>query len=458
LPPSTRSPSNPDMLRAERPVRMFVISLGCPKNLVDTEYILGGIKGRLARISFCNTLEDADIILVNTCAFIEEAVSESIEVILEVGGRKQDGQMLAVSGCLPLRYGREIETLLPEVDLFSYDIDPYRSAMAIAARYQGLEAGTLIQQGLHGPRICTGRPWHQYVKISEGCSNRCTYCLIPRIRGRFRCRPPQEIIEEINRLYSEGAREITLVAQDLTAYSAGGMALPGLLELILRETDIPRLRLMYLYPDGVSGDLLQVMHDTTRICSYMDMPVQHASSRILRAMGRKYSAEKLEETMSSIRKALPGISLRTTVMVGFPGETKEDFAVLKEFVKRWRFHHLGCFAYSDEEDAPSSRLPGKIDPETAARRKAEIMELQAEISTDINASMVGKVLDVLIEGACEETDLLICGRTEFQAPEIDGLTYINDGNDGMAEPGDIAKVKITESHTYDLVGAVLPDR
>lgn len=449
---SKKSPLKPEKARTQGHVRVFVISLGCPKNLIDTEYALGSLGDGCGNIKLCREPKDADIILVNTCSFIEDAVSESIETILEMAQRKRPDQILAVMGCLPLRYGNELEGLLAEVDLFSFHQGPVESGRQIAEFYNRQTAPIKIVHGAATRRIITGRPWQRYVKISEGCSNRCTYCLIPRIRGHMRCRRPKAITDEINRFYEAKVREITLVAQDLTAYETGGLDLASLLDLILSRTKIPWFRLMYLYPQGISERLLRIIGANARICPYLDMPVQHASSRVLRAMGRTYDSSTLEHTMGTIRHHLPDFSLRTTVMVGFPGETKDDFEILKAFIKRWRFHHLGCFTYSDEEDAPSFRLNEKVPSETAERRKAEIMAIQAEISRDINSGFANRTLDVLVEGTCEETDLLLCGRTGFQAPEIDGVTYINDGT---AMPGQIVQVRISESHTYDLVGKVV---
>jgi len=428
-----------------------VVSLGCPKNLIDTEDVLGNLDALLGGLEFSHEQDQADIILVNTCAFIEEAVSESLEAILELAAGKRPDQVLVVMGCLPLRYERELEDLLPEVDFFSFHLRPEASARALAEFLVQKDIRDNVPTPATGRRITSGRPWQQYVKISEGCSNRCTYCLIPEIRGRMQCRPPRDIVQEVNILSQAGAMEITLVAQDLTAYQWGRFDLASLLRLLLAETDVPWFRLMYLYPSGITPGLLDVLGDSRRICPYMDMPVQHASSRILKSMGRAYDMSMLNAIMERIGRVLPDIAMRTTVMVGFPGETEEDFSILCDFLERWRFHHLGCFVYSDEEDAPSFHLKDKVLPEIAKERKEEIMAMQVHISAERNAAVVGQTIDVLVDGFCEETDLLLCGKSRFQAPEVDGLTYINKG---IAEPGQIVKVKITQSHTYDLVGEI----
>ncbi len=450
--PSKRSPSSHETLPAQSPPKVFVISLGCPKNLIDTQYALGALGSQLGGPAFCQTRDDADIILVNTCSFLEEAVSESIQTILEAAEGKKPGQVLAVMGCLPMRYGRQMEDLLPEVDMFCFSQDPVEAGRLFAKFFKhksGMMTTPVVDEVF---RITTGSPWQQYVKISEGCSNRCTYCLIPRIRGRLRCRSPESLVAEINALSQSGAREITLVAQDLTAYEWDGMDLASLLELLLKETRVPWFRLMYLYPLGITERLLRLIQSNRRICPYLDMPIQHASSTILKAMGRRYNCLELEKAMERIRKYLPGVSVRTTVMVGFPGETEKDFLILKSFIKRWRFHHLGCFVYSDEEEAPSFLMKDKVPAETAERRKSELMALQADISSGINAGFRDCILEVMVDGPCEETELLLCGRSRFQAPEIDGLIYINKGT---ASPGQIARVRITESHTYDLVGEIV---
>ena len=450
-PESKKSPSRPDTACPNR-ARVFVVSLGCPKNLIDTEYALGSLGARAGGLEFCKDQDQADIILVNTCSFIEEAVSESIEAILQAAQGKRPGQILAVMGCLPLRYRKELKELLPEVDIFSFSQDPVETGQIFSSCLGSVSSARAISSAETINRISTGMPWQKYVKISDGCSNRCTYCLIPSIKGRMVCRKPGLIAEEINMLCEAGAKEITLVAQDLSAYEMDGLDLASLVEFLLRETDVPWLRLMYLYPGGLDDRLLDLMDHNDRLCPYVDMPIQHASSSVLRSMGRNYDQDLLEQTIGRIKNFLPQVSIRTTVMTGFPGETEEDFETLRDFIERWKFHHLGCFTYSDEEDAPSRHLKHKVPPEVARERKEELMSLQARISAGINAGFQNQVLDILLEGLCQETNLLLCGRTRFQAPEVDGLTYINSGE---AQAGQIVKVKITETHTYDLVGEVL---
>ena len=429
-------------------IKIHVTSLGCPKNLTDTERVLAIIKRGFENTLFTKDSEDAELILVNTCAFIEDAVSESVETILELSQVKRKDQRLVVFGCLPLRYGRQLEGLLPEVDSFVFHVEPSSIASKILRLLNKKEGPEASQN----ERVITGRPWQVFVKVSDGCSNRCTYCLIPKIRGNLRCRSPEEIVSEINGAVEIGAKEITLIAQDLTGYKHGSTGLVELVEKILAETEVSWLRLMYLYPDGITDELLRLIASEKRICNYLDIPIQHASPKVLKRMGRGSSSLGLDETMERIRRFLPDASLRTTLMVGFPGEEEEDFKILFEFIKRWRFHHLGCFIYSDEEEAPSHAFRGKVNQETAKRRKQQIMELQKEISSSINRGFVGKEVEVLVDGYCQESDLLLCGRTRFQAPGVDGITYINKG---ISEEGALSRVRITKAHDYDLVGEIV---
>ncbi len=428
--------------------KILVVSLGCPKNLTDTEHILAVLERSFGVLSFTQNPEEADIFLVNTCAFIERAVKESIDSILELSYRKKDHQKLIVFGCLPLRYGSKLQGLLPEVDKFIFHVEPSLIANSILD-YLGVKKGNIVNDH---DRIVTGSPWHVYVKISDGCPNRCTYCLIPRIRGDLRCRSPKSIIDEINIAVEKGAIEVTLVAQDLTTYKKDGVNLTGLVEKILKDTNVSWLRLMYMYPNGITDEILKLIRSEERICNYLDIPIQHASDKILKRMGRKYSGVELEKTMENIKRFLPEASLRTTVMVGFPGEEEKDFHILQDFIQRWQFHHLGCFVYCDEEEIYSRRFDGKVDKEIGKQRKDQILSIQREISLSINKTFVGRRLQVLVDGYCPESELLLCSRTKFQAPEVDGTTYINKG---ISKPGALETIKITEAFEYDLVGELV---
>jgi len=428
-------------------MKVFAISLGCPKNTIDTEVALGSLGSTNSGLKLTNNPQEADLLIVNTCGFIEEAVSESIDTILAVAREKTNRQVLVVMGCMVQRYGDDLKKELPEVDIFLGTGSP-QSLVTLLIENQT----TQHQVQSPDPRVLTTPPWRAYVKISEGCSNRCTYCLIPMLRGNETSRSVTEIVSEVNSLATKGVKEITLVAQDLTAYRNDGKTLPDLLEALAGETDLPWFRLLYLHPGKVNIRLLETIAANTAICPYLDIPIQHASTNILRSMGRRYDIKALEDLMSQISKLLPHASVRTTVMVGFPGETEDDFQKLRGFVEKWEFEHLGCFVYSDEKECMANKLPGKVSSETAMARKDEIMNIQAGISRAKNSDMVGRVEQVLVEGVSSETELLLVGRTRYQAPEIDGIVYLNKGTAGC---GEIVPVKITDSHIYDLVGKII---
>ncbi|RKX60282.1 MAG: 30S ribosomal protein S12 methylthiotransferase RimO [Thermodesulfobacteriota bacterium] len=427
-------------------MKVFAISLGCPKNTIDTEVALGSLGSTNSGLKLTNNPQEADLLIVNTCGFIEEAVSESIDTILAVAKEKTASQVLVVMGCMVQRYGDDLKKELPEVDIFLGTGSPQSLVTLIEDQ--------TVQHQVQSPdpRVLTTPPWRTYVKISEGCSNRCTYCLIPMLRGKEMSRPIAEIVSEVNSLATKGVKEITLVAQDLTAYRDDEKTLPDLLEALAGKTNLPWFRLLYLHPGKVNIRLLETIASNTAICPYLDIPIQHASTNILRSMGRKYDIKVIEDLMSWISKLLPHAAVRTTVMVGFPGETEEDFQKLRSFVEKWEFEHLGCFVYSDEKECMANKLPGKVSPETAMARKDEIMNIQAGISMAKNSDMVGRVEQVLVEGISSETELLLVGRTRHQAPEIDGIVYINEGT---ADCGEIVSVKITDSHIYDLVGKII---
>ncbi len=426
-------------------MNLYVVTLGCPKNRVDTEHILGNLNARLPYFNIVSSPEKADTIIINTCSFIEEAVNESIETILEIASQATR-QEIVVTGCLVERYGAEtLKKEIPEADHFI-----------------GFEAKEKLPQILGydplvqgGARLLSTPPWRAYLKIAEGCSNRCTYCLIPKIRGKQICRDPQDILGEAVGLIESGVKEITLVAQDLTAYEFEGFHLADLLEKIAAISQDVWIRLLYLYPSKIDSELLTVMKNHQNICPYFDLPIQHASSKILKKMGRKYDKKEMCTVINQIRSKIPESYIRTSLIVGFPGETEEDFEELKSFVLQARFDHLGCFTYSDEQEAPSFRFVDKVDPNVAKRRRNEIMALQQQISIEKLARLVGTVQQVLVEGLSDETDLLLVGRTKYQAPEIDGLVYINEG---FANKGDMVNVEITDSHVYDLVGKIVQNR
>ncbi len=427
------------LTRPGSPLPLFAVTLGCPKNRVDTETALASLASAV-KLELVDRPEEARLILINTCAFIEEAVSESIDTILSVA-HSIEGQerTLAVGGCLVNRYGTTLEKELPEVDIFL-------TSAELTSIGRILFPGALSGGG--PARILSTPPWTAYLKVSEGCSHRCTYCLIPRLRGPRQSRPLDALVEEAAGLEAKGVKELILVAQDLTDYRHGGAGLPELLQALLSSTSIPWIRLLYLNPSSIDSRLVSMVAGEERICSYFDIPIQHASARVLRRMGRLYGPEQVDRIVEEVRKKVEDAVIRTSVMVGFPGETEKEFRELLNALERWEFDHLGCFVYSDEDEAPSHALDSKVEPELARQRMEEVMELQAGISRRRNRRWLGRRLEVLVEGPSEETELLLAGRTRFQAPEIDGITYINRG---QFEAGEIAVLEVEEAHTYDLV-------
>jgi ribosomal protein S12 methylthiotransferase len=434
-------------------MKIFAVSLGCPKNRIDTEFALGALGVGSSSAHLVDNPQKADLLLVNTCGFIEKAVSESIETILGLVEKKGASQTLLVMGCMVQRYGEALRDELPEVDIFlgTGSAQSIRTVLGDAgARRQTPSVQTIAGAA---QRFLTTPPWRAYLRISDGCSNRCTYCLIPRLRGRHRSIPLDDIITEAVSLAEKGVKEISLVGQDLTAYGDGENDLSVLLTALARETGIPWIRMLYLNPLRVNRRLLETIAQEPCICPYIDMPIQHASSRILRSMGRGHTRDDIEAVLKTIRETVPQATIRTTVMVGFPGETEEDFSLLKEFIAQYRFDHLGCFVYSDEEECPARKLPDKVDSRVGQDRMEQIMTLQTRIAREKNVLRVGRLEKVIIEGYSPETELLLTGRTRWQAPDdIDGIVYVNDG---VADSGDIVTVEITDSHVYDLVGKIV---
>ena len=434
-----------------------MVSLGCSKNLVDSEVMLG----LLEKDGYVVTKgpEDANLLLVNTCGFIGSAVKEAIDEILELSRYKKDdpAKKLVVTGCLVQRYGTELEKELPEVDLFIGTngfhtiVDQlYGKKVPVPLAHSLEQTPFLMDSSM--PRKVSTPPHRAYMKITEGCINRCSYCLIPDIRGKLRSRTISDLTTEARRLDAEGVKELTLVAQDLLAYGLDlekRTNLIVLLKQLLAETNIPWIRLLYLHPARVNKELLLLMAANTRLIPYLDIPFQHVSDHILRLMNRPYTQVKLIQLMETIRHILPLAALRTTMMVGFPGETEDDIAEMTDFLQKHHFDHLGVFAYANEEGCKAASLPDQIAEEIKEERLRKIMELQAGISFGALQKHVGAVEQVLVEGLSRESDLLLEGRTRYQAPDIDGCVYITRGT---VEPGALVDVTITEAHTYDLVG------
>jgi len=435
---------------------VFIVSLGCPKNLVDTEVMLASLEH--AGYTLTDTPEEAEVIVVNTCGFIQPAVEEAVDTILEMAEYKEakPGTRLVVTGCMVQRYGTALLEELPEVDLF-IGLDDFPGIDRLLAEetngprlIAAPGAANFLMDSSYARSIST--PFFQsFLKITEGCDNRCTYCMIPSIRGPLRSREIADLVREAQALEQTGVRELCLIAQDLTAYGTdlqNGETLVRLLEALLSETSIPWLRLLYAYPSGVSDELLQLMAENARILPYLDVPFQHVSDSVLQKMNRPYGTVLLDALITRIRSYLPDCVLRTTLMVGFPGETKEDVEIMLEALKRWQLDHVGVFQYQDEEGSAALLLPGKIGDQEKAVRYEQVMSIQADVSRERLQRYVGRIEPVLVEGISEESELLLEGRTRYQAPDIDGCVYITSG---QFNPGDIVELRITEAHTYDLV-------
>jgi ribosomal protein S12 methylthiotransferase len=426
-----------------------MVSLGCPKNQVDAEQMLGVLAGSGFEIT--SQQEEADIIVVNTCGFIESAKEESIEAILEAARMKKQGKCLKVivAGCLSQRYKDELLKELPEADAVIGTAEISRIGEICERAMAGKEhlldvSGPALVYGL--PRISTTPRHYRYLKIAEGCSNRCSYCAIPIIRGDFKSRPFGSILDEAKLLAADGAKELILLAQDSTAYRDSESDLPALLAKLARVPDIEWVRLMYAYPGRISTGLMDVMAGEEKICKYLDVPIQHFDDGVLAAMHRKGSSEDIRRTIEELRKRVPGIALRTSLIVGFPGETEAAFKRLLSFIKEAEFEHLGVFAYSAEEGTPAAGFDKQVSGDTAAERLDRIMKAQAAISLKKNRALIGTRQRVLIDGL---EDMALIGRLPIQAPEIDGVVYLSEIE---AEPGRFVEVTITDAKEYDLMG------
>ncbi|MFQ5737981.1 MAG: 30S ribosomal protein S12 methylthiotransferase RimO [Acidobacteriota bacterium] len=440
------------------------VSLGCPKNRVDTEVMLGLLAGSGHEIS--PRREEAEIIVVNTCGFIESARQESVDTILEMAQQKVWGKCrrLIVAGCLVERYRREIRKEIPEVDavIGTHEI-PRILELCGNLDLQttpppSYEPRELYLYSDSDPRILTTPSHLAYIKIAEGCDHPCTFCVIPQMRGRFRSRPLDSVIVEAERLAAQGVKELILVGQDTTMYGWDHGNRQGLAQLIrkLGAVDgIEWVRFLYAYPNHVYPELLDAIAETEKACNYIDVPIQHVSSPVLKGMKRGGNPRTLNRLISKIRDRVPGVAIRTTLIVGFPGETHEDFEALVEFVEAARFDRLGVFTYSDEEHAASRELGGKVREEVKLERQSRLMGLQSEISREKNHDLLGKTVPVMLEGVSEESELLWQGRLSTQAPEIDGVVYLTDGVTKDTRTGEIRQVRIIESHDYDLVGEVV---
>lgn len=447
-------------------MNILFISLGCDKNLVDTEVMLGILAKKGHQMVEDET--QADVIIVNTCCFIHDAKEESIQNILEMAQLKEEGRLkaLIVTGCLAQRYKEEILQEIPEVDA----VLGTTSYEEIGNVIEGILSDSPMERGdarmtmkdidylpvvEDTKRLVTTGGHFAYLKIAEGCDKHCTYCIIPKIRGNFRSVPMEHLIAEAKQLAEDGVRELILVAQETTLYGKdiyGEKKLPELLRKLCEISGLRWIRILYCYPEEITDELIQVIKEEPKICHYLDLPIQHASDNILKRMGRRTSKAQLEEIIGKLRKEIPDITLRTTLITGFPGETEENHEELMGFVDEMEFDRLGVFTYSPEEDTPAAEMPDQIPEEVKEDRQAELMELQQDIVFDRAEDMIGEELLVMIEGKVADENAYV-GRTYKDAPNVDGLIFVNTDEELMS--GDFAKVKVTGAMEYDLIGELL---
>lgn len=439
--------------------KILFISLGCDKNLVDSEVMLGILADR--GFEMTDTEDDADIIIINTCCFINDAKEESINTILEMAEYKKTGscKALIVTGCLAQRYKQEIVDEIPEVDAV---IGTSKYDEIFDAVDQALKGSHFLDvddldrlPSVPGKRILTTGGHYAHLKIAEGCDKHCTYCIIPKIRGNYRSVPMEQLLAEAASLAEQGVKELILVAQETTLYGVdlyGKKSLHILLQELAKIKGIRWIRILYCYPEEIYPELIETIKNEKKVCHYLDMPIQHASDAILKRMGRRTTKAQLKETVSLLRKEIPDIVLRTTLIAGFPGETQEQHEELMEFVDEMEFERLGVFAYSPEENTPAASMPDQIPEEIKEERRDAILELQQEIAFDKAADMVGRTLYAMIEGKVADEPAYVA-RTYADSPDIDGYVFVNTGE--MLMSGDFVKVKITGSAEYDLIGELV---
>ena len=440
-------------------MKILFISLGCDKNLVDTEVMLGMLASRGYEMT--NDEQEADIIVINTCCFIHDAKEESIQNILEMAEYKKNGsaKALIVTGCMAERYRQEILDEIPEVDevlgTTAYDRILDAVDAALAGQHEVMTADLDALPLPETKRLVTTGGHFAYLKIAEGCDKHCTYCIIPKIRGNFRSVPMERLLKEAQDLAEQGVKELILVAQETTLYGKdlyGEKSLPKLLRELCKISRIRWIRILYCYPEEITDELIQVMKEEPKICHYLDLPIQHANDTILKRMGRRTSKQELIDIVQKLRKEIPDICLRTTLITGFPGETQEQHEEVMEFIDTLEFDRLGAFTYSPEEDTPAAAFEDQIDEEVKEDRQADIMELQQEIAFDKAEDMIGREVLVMIEGKVADENAYV-GRTYRDAPNVDGLIFIN--TDVELISGDFAKVKVTGALDYDLIGELM---
>lgn len=441
-------------------MKILFISLGCDKNLVDSEQMIALLGER--GYEFTDNDDDADIVVINSCAFIKDAKEESIQTIIDAGELKRTGnaKCIVVAGCLAERYSESIKEELPEVDAivgttaFDKIVDVVEQVLekkGVVEAKESIDKLTYVA----GKRTITTAGNYEYLKIAEGCNKRCTYCAIPYIRGHYRSVPMEQLVSDARQLAERGVKELILVAQETTVYGIdlyGKKSLPELLRKLCEIDGLEWIRILYCYPEEIDDELIAVIKEQPKICNYLDLPIQHASDRILKAMGRRTSKLELVDIVNKLRREIPDITLRTTLISGFPGETDEEHAELVEFVKDMRFDRLGCFTYSPEEDTPAAEFDGQVEEAVKEERRDEIMTIQQEIAFEKSEEMVGKTLDVMIEGRIPE-DHVYVGRTYRDAPGVDGMIFLDETGMGELMTGDFVRALVTESSEYDLIGA-----
>jgi ribosomal protein S12 methylthiotransferase len=440
-------------------LKIGFVSLGCPKNLVDTEVMMGELSERGHELT--SHPGDADVLVVNTCSFIDPAKQESIDTILEMAEYKKTGraQKLIVAGCLVERYRDQIRGQLPEVDA----LIGTNELSKIVALCEGFEAeSNVLEPYLYHdltPRVLATANHFAYIKIAEGCDHPCSFCVIPQYRGKFRSRRFESVIAEATRMFAQGVREINLIGQDTTSYGVDLGIKDGLAQLMARLAQIETarqkwIRFLYCYPNRITQKLLDTIAEHAALVKYIDMPLQHASAGVLKRMKRGSHGDFFLKLLERIRTTIPGVAIRTSMIVGFPGETEADFEILCDFVKAAQFDRLGVFSYSDEDTSASFQLDAKVDGRAIYNRKQKLMALQRRVSKSRNRKMIGREVDVLIEGPSPETELLWQARMSTQAPEIDGFCYVNDFVGAAPRRGEIRRMRITEAHDYDLIGTL----
>ncbi len=439
-------------------MNIMCISLGCDKNLVDTERMLGLILGE--GYTYTDDAFEADVILINTCCFIDAAEEESINTILDIADLKQTGKLkaLIVTGCLAERYRSEIMKEMPEVDAVLGTASLSEIGKVIEEAIEGKKPEVFLEQGTEPEggteRVITTGGAYEFLKIAEGCDKHCTYCIIPSLRGSYRSVPMEDLVAEAETLARQGVKELILVAQETTLYGTdlyGEKKLPELLHRLAQIPGIVWIRILYCYPEEITDELVKTIAGEKKICHYLDIPIQHASDRILKRMGRRTDRQELTARIADLREKIPDIVLRTTLITGFPGETEEDQEELLDFVEEMEFDRLGVFTYSAEEGTPAAGYPDQIPEEIKVSRRDEVMELQQQIAFEKAQEQVGRVFDVLIEGELPDEGVYV-GRTYMDAPDVDGCIFVE--GSGALNTGDFVKVKATQAEGYDLIGEI----